>query len=347
MKKLMMYWVMIASVVAGVMISPVVSADVNNFSFSSFEGDYYLSRGEDGRSRLRVVETFTADFPDYNQNKGVVRAIPKVYDGHSVSLAIESLTRNGQNEPIYDQTTQNDNLLVSTGDDTYVTGSQTYQLTYTLQDVTKDFGDHQEFYWDTVGTQSSQSFGRVVGRVHLDSSVKDLFAGQTACYEGVQGSTTRCDVTSQGDVYTFSSKGAMQPRENVSMVMRFHGASFAGYSEGLVGVVRQAGAILGIVLSICGVLWAILIRVKRGKDTVGRGTIVPEYLPPKDVSVLFASDFYGGAAHALPAQMIDLAVRKKIQIIEEEKKGIFGSSKKYSVKSINTDNLNQHEKACM
>lgn len=129
--------------------------------------------------------------------------------------------------------------------------------------------------------------------------------------------------------------------------MRFHGASFAGYSEGLVGVVRQAGAILGIVLSICGVLWAILIRVKRGKDAVGRGTVVPEYLPLKDVSVLFASDFYGGAAHALPAQMIDLAVRKKIQIIEEEKKGVLGSSKKYSVKSINTDNLNQHEKACM
>jgi hypothetical protein len=41
-------------------------AGVNDFTFKEFVGDYYLSKDTDGRSRLKVVETFTAEFPDFD-----------------------------------------------------------------------------------------------------------------------------------------------------------------------------------------------------------------------------------------------------------------------------------------
>ena len=36
-------------------------ADVNDFNFSSFDADYYLSKDSEGRSTLKVVERLTAE----------------------------------------------------------------------------------------------------------------------------------------------------------------------------------------------------------------------------------------------------------------------------------------------
>lgn len=209
MKRLILLFTGIIMTVSVALASQAAHAGVNDFTFKEFEGNYYLSRDEQGRSVMKVVEVFTAEFPEFNQNKGVVRAIPGDYDGHSVSVKVVSLKRNGATEPIYNQYSKNDHWVVETGDDDYVRGNQTYELTYTLRDVAKDFGDHQELYWDTVGVSSSQPFGSVKGTVHLDSSVKDLFTGKTACYEGRSGSRTECRVSNDGSTITFSSLGEL------------------------------------------------------------------------------------------------------------------------------------------
>ena len=124
----------------------MVSANVNDFTFKSFEADYHLSRDDEGRSTLRVVETFTAEFPNHDQNKGVERLIPNRYDGHPTSFELVSLKRNGETEPVYSQEKRGQDVIIATGTDDFVRGDQTYELTYTLRDVTKDFGAHQEFY---------------------------------------------------------------------------------------------------------------------------------------------------------------------------------------------------------
>lgn len=54
-------------IVAGVLLMPqAASASLNDFTFREFEGNYYLSRDTDGRAVMRVVESFTAEFPDYD-----------------------------------------------------------------------------------------------------------------------------------------------------------------------------------------------------------------------------------------------------------------------------------------
>jgi uncharacterized membrane protein YgcG len=308
--------------IGGALAPQVAQAGVNDFTFKDFKGEYYLSRDKDGRSEMRVVETFTAEFPEFDQNKGVVRAIPSSYDGHSVSVKVKTLLRNGKTEPIYSTSTRNDHFVIETGDDAYVRGNQTYQLTYTLRDVTKDFGDHQELYWDTVGVGSSQPFGSVEATVFLDESVRELFTGETACYEGVGGSRKTCEIRNDGSEITFTSQGEIGPYENVTMVLGFKEGSFNPYRVSLWGIFRSFG-IAGISI----------------------GTIVPEYLPPSGVSVLEASDIKSkGVAAAISGQIIDLAVRHKVRIIEHQ-----GEKKKttYQLEVLSIDELSEDDAAIL
>jgi hypothetical protein len=65
---------------------------VDDFSFSSMTADYTLTRAADGTSRLRVVETIVAQFPDADQNHGIRRQIPDSYNGQPLRPELISVT---------------------------------------------------------------------------------------------------------------------------------------------------------------------------------------------------------------------------------------------------------------
>ena len=67
-------------------------ATTQDFHFSNFQADYYLSRDVQKRSVLKTVEVLTAEFPSFDQNHGIERAIPKSYDGHPTHLKVNSVT---------------------------------------------------------------------------------------------------------------------------------------------------------------------------------------------------------------------------------------------------------------
>ena len=75
-----------------VAVPTAAHADTSEFTFDSFHADYSLSRDTDGTSRLAVVETIVARFPDFDQNRGIVRAIPNDYDGVPLNTVVESVT---------------------------------------------------------------------------------------------------------------------------------------------------------------------------------------------------------------------------------------------------------------
>lgn len=338
-------WVMLLTTAVALslaMLTQSTHASVNDFYFKNFKADYYLSKDDDGRSTMRVVEEFTAVFPDFNQNKGVVRAIPRVFDGHPLSVHVDSLTRGGQPEPIYDQENQNHNLLVSTGDDSYVRGEQTYVLSYTLRDVIRDLGDHQELYWNTVGLQHDQAFMSVKAIVHLDRSVSDLFTGKVACYEGSLNSNKTCDSQQTSGVIEFNSVGVISAGQDMSLVMEFKQGAFNSYQIGVVGIIQTSLIVLAALISIISVIWAIVIRMRRGRDAPGRGIIVPEYLPPKQ-SIRLVADVVKKTTKVIPAQIISLAVAHKIRVIESDKKGLLSTSKKYEIELMSKDGLTVDE----
>ena len=77
------------------MPSQIASADVNDFSFESFDAVYELSQNKDydNRPEIHVTESIVAIFPEIDQNRGIKRSIPSssygVYPGlieiHSVT----------------------------------------------------------------------------------------------------------------------------------------------------------------------------------------------------------------------------------------------------------------------
>ncbi|MCL2174147.1 DUF2207 domain-containing protein, partial [Candidatus Saccharibacteria bacterium] len=263
---------------------PVAAADVNDFYFSSMHTDFYLWRETDGLSKMQVKETLVARFPDFNQNKGIERAIPLAnQDGANVVLTDTNVvvTRNEQAEPIWSTERTRDYYLVATGTDDYLRGQQTYGFEYMLDRVITDFTDHQELYWDVNGTDWKQRFDEVSATIHFDAATAAAFTGETACYIGKYGSDEKnCTiaVAADGSSVTVTAGRALQPSENLSFVLGFQPGAFVVpepetiYWVFIVGMISIGLTILLVVLAIVQHYRQIYLPQKQHQRP-----IVPEY----------------------------------------------------------------------
>lgn len=338
---------------AAIMAAVPAGASVNDFTISKFEADYYLGRDADGRSTLRTVEKITADFPAFDQNHGIERAIPVRYGDHPTGLAVESVT-DGQGRPLgYSEYDSNDNHVLRIGEtDKYVHGRQTYVIAYTQRDVTRYFADTQrdEFYWDTNGTQWSQPFSEVVAHLHIDPSLRSALTGAPACYYGSQGATTQCTILNDGSVLT-ATVGNLSPGQNMTIAVGFRPQTFAAYqpspAEKIMSVVITAWAIAAAATSVIGFVLIFVLAYRYGAASNRQkniGTVVVEYLPPKDVSVLAAAQIGDGARATLTAQVVDLAVRRYLKIYQTREKSLWKQAE-YELEIIKPiDSLTAEEK---
>lgn len=323
---------------------PAKAQNTQNFTIQSFDADYYLGKTDKNASTMRVTEKIVAEFPAYDQNHGILRAIPKTYQNHPVDLKIDSVTDADGKALKYSSNTENDNLVLKIGDaDSYVHGQQHYTIAYHMQNVTATFDDHDEFYWDINGNQWSQPFGSVTARVHIPANLSSALQANKVCYTGTYGSTSQdCQITTDkenGDsLVTVATTRPFEAEETLSVVLGFTSGTFAKYTVPLSQVILTIVAIVGLGLAPPVVTLILMIRKWRtyGRDAKGRGTIVPEYLPPKDVGVLQSSGILhqNFATSAISAQIIDLAVRHYIKVYEEKEKKLFKDKVAYSVELI-------------
>ncbi|MGH7196234.1 MAG: DUF2207 domain-containing protein [Candidatus Saccharimonadales bacterium] len=329
-----------------------VGAGVQDFNIRSFEADYYLSRSESKRSQLKIVEKIVAEFPNFDQNHGIERAIPETYDGHSVRLGVESV-KNEAGRPLdYSTYGSSGNTVLRIGDaDKYVRGVQTYVITYSLKDVTKNFTDHDELFWDTNGTEWAQSFGSVVARLHIPADLADRYNDQLRCFVGAAGSTEACNYSEekQGNetVVTFNAGRQLRPGENMTFVAGFTTGTFAPYQptafEKSLPYLIAAWAVLNFLAPIVMVILLIVLWRRYGRSHKGRGVIVPEYLPPKEASVQTGGAVLKKTGKVMTAQIIDLAVRHYIKIYETKRGKLF-KKRSYDLELVRSpDGLREEE----
>lgn len=315
------------------LVTPSVNAqNTNNFYFSSFEADYYISRDSENRSTLKVVETLVAQFPSYNQNHGIERAIPQEYDGHDVNLRVESVKDRAGNVWNYTTYTSNDNLILRIGDaDKYVRGEQTYVISYTVQDVTRNFGNHDELYWD-VREQGDQPINNLTARLHIPPDLAGSLetSKPPVCYTGraesrEQACTIHTDDATE-TVITFTADRRLVADENLTFIVGFSTGTFAAYVKPPLSPIWY---LIGVVILLWYIIVPIVVTIRAiqywhayGRDPKSKGTIVPQYTPPKDVSVAIASVVLKDRmpVKAIGAQLIDLAIRGYIKLYEKDKK---------------------------
>ncbi|MFT4212261.1 MAG: DUF2207 domain-containing protein [Microbacterium sp.] len=300
------------------------SADVDDFSFQSLDVDYTLSRADDGTSRLHVVETFVADFPAYDQNHGMRRAIPDSYNGHPLFPRLESIT-DADGTPRESETDTEDGVFTMTSRaDDYVHGAQTYVFTYDLQNVTWSFADtgSDEFYWDVNGTDWPQAFGRVSTTLHLDADLAAALTGAQSCYVGAYGSTDACTIAGGAVSATAVDVGAYQ---TMTIAVGFAAGTFAPFDDSYLASGWSWLQLGGIALVLAGLAWGIVVRVRRLRDDPGRPVVIAEYDPPA-IDAASSAVFLGKSAKAVPAEVLEQAVRGSIRI-EEAGRRAFGGVK--------------------
>ena len=330
-------------------VSQPAHASTADFRFTSFDADYYLGSDNEGRSTLRTVEKLVAVFPGYDQNHGIERAIPKTYQGHTTSLAIVSVTNgDGQTLP-YSTYDSGDNEVVRIGDkNTYVHGSQTYVLTYTQRDVTvsSSTNERAEFYWDTNGLLWSQPFDSVTARVHIASSLLPTFTKDAACYEGAEGSTKRCSITTDGAVVT-ATTGRLQANENMTVAVGFTLGTFRGYQPSLwdqIIAIWIRSLVITSIIGFIAIFWLSFKYSRASNRTNELQPVAPEYIPPSNASVLLSAQIGEGVRADTTAQLIDLAVRHYVTIAQMSEKTIFKQAE-YDLELVkSTFNLRDEER---
>lgn len=358
------------------------ATNANNFYFENAEFDYYLEKASDGTSKMHVKETFEAVFPETNQNHGITRYIPYMnQDGRNLivenqSALIFSVTRNGEREK-FEIEKESGYYFVKIGNSArYVHGAQTYVLEYDFTNVVTAFdeqaslttgdGVFQELYWNTNGTGWSQKFNKLTARVHLPAGIAEKMIAGTSCYVGRYGTSgqSRCAISSD-DETTYNSLAAnSESGKNAETVVAFEAESLSAGENLTFAIDFDAGtfAVKGprksyilfvylavqVVLTALAALWIGISYAKHvsEKRKLSKSLFVkPEYAPIKGMTVAEAGELYmKSTKSARVATLIEMAIKKNVEIIKEDKKGLLKNKNTWKVKVNKTDDLTEAEK---
>ncbi|HEX7835574.1 MAG TPA: DUF2207 domain-containing protein [Pseudolysinimonas sp.] len=320
---------------------PAVAAygsGTNDFTFDSFDVVYDLGLTGDGRSTATVTETLVAEFPEFDQNHGILRVIPVIYDDHPIRLHVQSVRNGNGGDWNYESSIDNENITLKIGDgDVFVHGKQTYVITYTVENVTRYFEDtnDDEFYWDTNGLEWGQPFGEVTATVNLGDGLAGKLQS-TDCYFGSDGQANGCEISDGADGTVTARVSDVGPYENMTIALGFPAKTFAPADFSLFDYL-PIGGIVGLLGTAGAALSALVIRFTKLRDAPGTGIIVAQYEPPENMDPFLAANIVKAPKRGMAAAIMDLAVKRKLRIVERPGSGIFGGSD-FGVQQVDPDN---------
>ncbi len=329
-----------------------VFASTNDFYFTDTTFDYYLSKTTDGSSTMAVKEVLTAVFPTTNQNHGIERCIPVRYRGvDSLDKNSFEVTRNGITEPFSTYKNEGELCYRIGSASSYVHGEQTYELSYTLNNVilNPDNSSLQELYWDTNGTGWAQPFASLTATVHLTSELASAFTGDTSCYVGKYGTkgtdaTSRCYtlVSEDKSTITFTTYD-LSARENLTLDLEFKSDSFVvpAKQPNYAPLILLAVLVIMFLFSIYA--WISCYNSVKEKRELSKIQKPVQYTPMKGLTVAHAGQIWLKNTPALEvASLMELAVNHKIELERGEKK-VFGGYK-WKIHIKNLDDVTEEQR---
>lgn len=309
---------------------------------------------------LRITETIAYDFGSTPRH-GIFRDVPTTlryddtYDRRYL-LTVESVTAsNGASAAYSTESIAGGYTRIKIGDpDRTITGVHTYTIVYTVQDAMNGFADHDELYWNAIGTEWPVTIERATVAVTAPAAPT-----QVACFSGPDGSTLPCARAKilPGGKAVFGG-GQLDPYSGLTVVVGLPKGSVTAPEPNLVErwslasafrlnatTGSAAGALLLMLLGGIGVLAWTRGRDRRyvGSDVdqvmgnpTGQDQTVPlfeggrsapvEFAPPEDLRPGQVGTLIDERANTLDvsATIVDLAVRGFLLIQELPKQGWFG-----------------------
>lgn len=301
----------------------IASADVNDFSFESFDAVYELSQNKDfdNRPEIHVTETIVAIFPEIDQNRGIKRSIPSssygVYPG---LIEIHSVTDENGAARDYEVIEEEgfSNIYIKNDDDSFVNGRQTYVIEYTQSWVIRNFqasSGNDEFYWDVNGTGWLQSFGRVSASVKVDKELQaNLLTTAVSCYQGSSGSTNSCEVKQLSADQMYFAANNLMPGENLTISIPFTAGAVNTSGPNVDGTASWIFYQIAALLALLVLAWAVYFRFYRIRSSGKNQVTVPEYKPAPTPTLLDTIIISRKSSHLIQALIVELAVKNQIEI---------------------------------
>ncbi len=328
--------------------TPAFAANTENFYFEDFTGDYYLSRDAEGVSHLKVVENFTAVFPDYKQNKGICRMIPFTNQNNknvtlpNLTSANIKITRNGNSEPIYSIEKEENSYKVCTGDESYVFGKQSYVFEFSFEKVVTDFENFQELYWDTNGNGWTQKFDKVTARVHFTPEVASSYTGDRWCYVGKYGENRgeKCVISEISDGVKFETEN-LSRFENLTFDIEFKPGSFVipAPEKNYELVFIMIGFFVMCVLILL-IPFKKFLRIRGKMKYYNEIFVKPEFTPDKNLNVAEMAEIYiGKKKDAKVAVLLEMIVNHQIVLVQKGETLL--KHKKWAIKILKVDKINE------
>ncbi len=307
---------------APALAAPARAFTVDDFTFSSFDGLYTLGTDAAGHSIMTVQETLVAQFPDFDQNRGIRRTLFTTYDGHPVELTVVSVTDETGTPRLYTEESTSNSIDVTIANDAFVYGEQAYVITYTMVDVTRFYADTKadELYWDTNGTGWPQSFDRVTATVEIDPQLLPYLNGNVDATYGADGATTKATITATDTGYSFEATN-LAAWENLTFAIGFEPETFVQRDTGFFVTPWPLVSLLGALGVLATIAWAFITRRTRLRDAPGRGIVVPEYVAPEGVSIPLAAIIVKRTTKITAAQIVALAISGYLRVVDSASAG--------------------------
>ncbi|MGE5297890.1 MAG: DUF2207 domain-containing protein [Acidobacteriaceae bacterium] len=275
-------------------------------------------------SSIDVSEKIAYDFGS-DVHHGIFRNIPYKYqrNGANYNLRISGIQiADEAGNPIkYSTTNDGSTLSIKIGDPNQaVSGQKTYVLNYHVLRAINYFSDHDELYWNAVGTDWSVPMGPVEAAVTLPDGV-DMNKVTSDCYSGYLGEKTPCQKTVQQNSIMYG-RSALLPEQGMSVVV--------GLPK---GILTQQSSIKyffldnGILaLPLLGLIVMVLIWFYSGRDPKPTIPMVAQYeapdnLTPAEVGYLMDEQSQSGE---ITAEIIYLCTKGYLKIERIPKQGWFG-----------------------
>jgi uncharacterized membrane protein YgcG len=297
--------------------------------------DYAVDLRIEAGGTLLVTERIAYDF-GANERHGILRDLPVRYrydDRYDRVYPVHVLKVSGS-PGTPDQYKVEDvgaTLRIRIGDpDQTITGRHDYAVVYRVEGTLNGFPDHDELYWNAIGTQWRVPIGRAAVRVSAPAAIS-----RVACYAGPLGATTPC-ASSQADGRTaFFAATGLSRNQGVTVVVGFPTGvvpaprpilderwSLARAFAATPGTLAVAGGVLLAVLLVLSWLLGMTGRDRRDRRPANAAApvagAVVESAPPEGIRPAQAGLLVDEVVRpvALSASLVDLAVRGYLRIEE-------------------------------
>jgi uncharacterized membrane protein YgcG len=238
---------------------------------------------------LDVTERITVRAEGSNIRRGIFRDFPTRYKDRYgnrvvVDLKVLAVLRNDEPEPWFTEELDN-GVRINTGNDNFlpVPAEYTYTLRYRTTRQLGFFADHDELYWNAIGTGWAFPIDTASVDVYLPAPVEvdQLRAEGYTGYQGSQEQNYRAGIVEPGHA-RWQLARSLQPYEGMTIVLSFPKGLMPAPTAG-----QRIGWLLkdnrGILVALLGLILLVIYCVREwlhvGRDP-NKGIVIARYEPP-------------------------------------------------------------------